>query len=300
MNSQTHQIAGNEPASHQGQEHKIDLGYLTIQGKFWGPQDGAPTIALHGYLDNANSFDMLAPGLEGLRIYAMDFAGHGWSEHRRDGELYSGLNDIKDVLAVADALGWPSFNIVGHSMGAEIGSQLAGLFPERVNRLVCIDGYSGTNAAVDNLAHMRSAIESSFKKDSKLKVFATLDAMVERLCVATGQNEISARCLIERGHKVVEGGFTWRTDARIRGSGPLELSHDQICALLEQTQAETLFIVANMEDRWLKRSIDVIASRDDPQMHMLHLPGHHHLHMQEQAAEVAGLINDFVLGTPAK
>ena len=124
---------------------EIDLGYTIIRGKYWGPLDGEPTIALHGYLDNANSFDMIAPHLSGLRIFAMDFAGHGWSDHRREGEQYTGLNDIRDVLAVADHHGWQTFNLLGHSMGAEIGSQIAGFFPDRVTRLLCIDGYCGTN-----------------------------------------------------------------------------------------------------------------------------------------------------------
>ena len=42
-------------------EAKIDLGYLQVAGKGWGDGSGAPTFALHGYLDNANSFDMIAP-----------------------------------------------------------------------------------------------------------------------------------------------------------------------------------------------------------------------------------------------
>ena len=48
----------------------LDLGYTRIAGKFWGVESGEPTIALHGYLDNANSFDMLAPAVQGLRIFA--------------------------------------------------------------------------------------------------------------------------------------------------------------------------------------------------------------------------------------
>jgi pimeloyl-ACP methyl ester carboxylesterase len=273
--------------------HEIDLGYIRISGKFWGPESGDPTIALHGFLDNANSFDMLAPELTGLRIFAMDFAGHGWSEHRRNGEIYSGLNDIHDVIGVADALGWSTFNILGHSMGAEVGSQLAGLFPERVNTLLCIDGYCGTNTPDEILKHFRSTVEASFKS-STLKVFPTLDAMVSRLCEATGQNETSAKCLIERGHKEVDGGYTWRTDPRIRGSGPFELSSEALNVLLDRTSAQTLFIVADLQNTWLRRTLDVLEKREDTNRRIKHLPGHHHLHMQEQASEVATLINEFV------
>ncbi|MFT6482914.1 MAG: pimeloyl-ACP methyl ester carboxylesterase [Candidatus Azotimanducaceae bacterium] len=278
----------------------LDIGYLKVAAKLWGPESGQPTIALHGYLDNANSFDMIAPHLSGLRICAMDFAGHGLSEHRRHGELYSGLNDIRDILAVADQFGWKTFNVLGHSMGAEIGSQLAGLFPERVEKLICIDGYSGTNQAKNTLDHFRSTIASSFKTASNLKVFPTLEAMTERLSQATGQNPTSARCIIDRGHAKVEGGYTWRTDPRIKGSGPFELAQDQFHDLLDRTMAETLFIVADMENTWLKRSIDLVTARDDEQMTLVSLPGHHHLHMQDHSDQVVTLINDFVRPSPAK
>jgi pimeloyl-ACP methyl ester carboxylesterase len=282
------------------QECKIDLGYTTIAGKMWGNEGGEPTIALHGYLDNANSFDAIAPSLSGLRIFAMDFAGHGWSDYRREGELYTGLNDIKDVLAVADKLGWDSFNIIGHSMGAEIGSQLAGLFPERVRCLLCIDGYCGTNVVPETIANLKSVIQTSFKKNSTLKVFPDFDAMTSRLCEATGQNATSARCLIERGHKKVEGGYTWITDPRIKGSGPMEMTGDQLGYLLDETIAETLFIVADRENQWLKRTLDIMQARDDKQLTITDLSAHHHLHMQEQADEVATLISDFIFSKQRK
>ena len=69
-----------------------------------------------------------------------------------------------------------------------------------------------------------------------------------RLCEATGQNATSADCLIKRGHKTVDGGYTWITDPRIRGSGPFEFSAAQLEHLLDCTTAETLFIVADMEN----------------------------------------------------
>jgi pimeloyl-ACP methyl ester carboxylesterase len=277
-----------------GQQSEIDLGYMKITGKYWGTKSGEPTIALHGYLDNANSFDMVAPHLNGLCIFSMDFAGHGWSDHRREGELYTGLNDIRDVLAVADTLGWQTFNILGHSMGAEIGSQIAGFFPDRVNRLICIDGYCGTNNAIETMGHIQSSIASSFKKKSNLKVFKDFAAMTKRLREATGQNEASATCLIERGHKSVPGGYTWRTDPRIQGSGPLELTTEQLVVLLDNTVADTLLIVADMQNEWLRHTLDVLEARGDKNLNMVSLPGPHHLHMEDEAAAVAVLINDFI------
>src|SRR5512137_909861 len=94
----------------------------TIAGLQWGNPAGEPTFALHGWLDNANTFNRLAPRLPELNLIALDFAGHGRSSHYPQGAHYHGLFDIQDVLAVADQLGWQRFNLIGHSMGAGISS----------------------------------------------------------------------------------------------------------------------------------------------------------------------------------
>jgi len=92
-------------------------------------------IALHGWLDNAASFSHLAPLLPGLRIVALDQAGHGHSSHRAPGSGYQLWDYALDVLLVADQLGWQKFALLGHSMGAIVSLLLAGAVPERISRL---------------------------------------------------------------------------------------------------------------------------------------------------------------------
>jgi pimeloyl-ACP methyl ester carboxylesterase len=50
---------------------------LHLAARVHGPDDGAPMLAMHGWLDNAATFDGLAPLLPGRRIVALDFAGTG-------------------------------------------------------------------------------------------------------------------------------------------------------------------------------------------------------------------------------
>ena len=57
---------------------------LTIRGqrlsfKEWGSPDQPTVLALHGWLDNANSFDALASQLPGVHLIAVDLPGHGLS-----------------------------------------------------------------------------------------------------------------------------------------------------------------------------------------------------------------------------
>ena len=72
------------------EEIRLSLPHIELAAHLFGPEDGVPVIALHGWLDNANSFARLAPKLTGLRIVALDLAGHGHSAHRPPGASYSG------------------------------------------------------------------------------------------------------------------------------------------------------------------------------------------------------------------
>ncbi|MFO6378552.1 alpha/beta fold hydrolase, partial [Pseudomonas aeruginosa] len=90
----------------QVEEVRISLPHIELAAHLFGPPDGKPVIALHGWLDNAMSFSRLAPKLAGLRIVALDFAGHGHSAHRAEGASYLLWDYALDVLMVAEQLGW--------------------------------------------------------------------------------------------------------------------------------------------------------------------------------------------------
>jgi pimeloyl-ACP methyl ester carboxylesterase len=281
---------------HHLEELEINTGTVIIRGKRWRQDGGIPTLCLHGFLDNAASFDLLAPKLKGLDLFAMDFAGHGLSDHRPLGAPYTGLSDLHEILSVADHLGWTTFSMIGHSMGAELGAQLAGLFPDRVRALVCLDGYCGTNTIEQTLDHLSSMVTSASARSSKLKVFDSLSAMAERLSGATGQSLESAQLLVARGHRPVPGGYTWRADSRVRGGGPLELTPDQLRVLVDATRARTAVILADIESEWLKRSLKVILNPVPSTMEIAHIPAHHHFHMHAEHEVLAEMISTFLAG----
>jgi pimeloyl-ACP methyl ester carboxylesterase len=82
----------------QVEEIRLNLPHLEMAAHLYGPEDGHPVIALHGWLDNAATFTRLAPMLPGLRILALDFAGHGYSAHRPPGGSYLIWDNVLDVL----------------------------------------------------------------------------------------------------------------------------------------------------------------------------------------------------------
>ena len=91
------------------EEVRFHLPHIELAAHLYGPADGQPVLALHGWLDNSMSFARLAPRLPGLRIVALDFAGHGHSGHRPAGAGYQLWDYALDTLLVAEELGWQRF-----------------------------------------------------------------------------------------------------------------------------------------------------------------------------------------------
>jgi pimeloyl-ACP methyl ester carboxylesterase len=117
-----------------GRASETDVVLGQLAAKVWSPAPGAEVrgsvLALHGWMDNAGSFDALAPVLAsvGYRVAALDLAGHGHSPHRPAGAGY-GYNYMDQSLAVleaAQALEWPRLTLLGHSMGAGIATLVGG------------------------------------------------------------------------------------------------------------------------------------------------------------------------------
>lgn len=122
-------------------EWSIQYGEMTFRGKRWGRRDGLPVFALHGWLDNCASFDLIAPHLNNVDLIALDLAGHGKTDHRRHAGAYNIWLDIQEIIAIANQLGWEKFALIGHSRGAMISTMIAGTFPERVSHLALIEAF---------------------------------------------------------------------------------------------------------------------------------------------------------------
>lgn len=279
----------------QGEACAFNALGLTLHARQWGNPDGLPTIGLHGWLDNANTFDRLAPLLPELNFIALDFAGHGYSDHRPEGVHYHPIYDIQEVLAVANHLNWHQFNVIGHSMGASIASELAAMFPDRVRSSVQIDGFLATGgvSAESRIQQTRLAIEKILNPHHQARVFENIDAMARRVTEATDQTIDAARVLVERGHKEVDGGISWRTDPRIRYPTPLRHTRDQINLLLKDSTSPSLLIVAEQGDKWYQGEIGV-AEEHHPNLRVERMTGSHHIHLEPAfVAEVAAFTRDF-------
>lgn len=109
------------------------------------PAPGAPTaLLLHGFMDAAASWDLVAPSLAdaGLRVLAPDMRGFGDGPRVPPGGYYHFPDYVLDVADLVDALVPPDapLLVVGHSMGGTIATLYSGTFPARVGGLAVLEG----------------------------------------------------------------------------------------------------------------------------------------------------------------
>ena len=119
-------------------ESWTQVGELHMRYLDWGGE-GQPVMALHGLASSAHWYDIVAPLLNGhCRVIAPDQRGHGQTTQATGGYDWQTL--AEDTVGLMDYLGVERTTVFGHSWGGNVAIALAARFPERIDRLVMIDG----------------------------------------------------------------------------------------------------------------------------------------------------------------
>lgn len=274
-------------------EFELALPPLTIAARRSGNPGGPKLLALHGWLDNAASFEPLAPYFSDHDLVAIDLPGHGRSSHRAAGAWYHFIDYTSDVLAVANALGWPRFGLLAHSLGGAVASVFAAALPERVEQLYLIEslGPISTDAArlPGLLGHALQEREAIGGK--QLRRFDSIDQAIaaRRSNRDMPLGEASARLLVERGLRTVAGGHEWSSDPRLTLTSAIRLSEAQVHGYLAGIRCAAQLVVAEPPMPFVDAAHMLERARSVPTLRVIHLAGTHHLHMEAPAAVAAAL-----------
>jgi len=264
-----------------------------ITGKRWGKEGGIPVIALHGWLDNANSFDFIAPELPELDLLVLEFAGHGGSDHRPRHTPYLGLLYIQDIIAVADQLNWQRFGLLAHSMGAELSTHMLGLYPDRVERMFGVDGFAASTTPAKWLEDTRKSLDENINRQAgAMRQFASAEDMAAKVADSTGQTQASAEALVARGAELVGGAYSWRSDARVRWSDALSLPDEIVEHIVASYPGQIMIAGASDGSNWYKPTIERLEGKYD-NLHYIIFPGSHHLHMDDDTSKLVAAIREF-------
>jgi pimeloyl-ACP methyl ester carboxylesterase len=102
--------------------------------------EGAPVLFLHGFSSFLPVWDDTARALAaGRKSILVDLPGHGRSDRRNDDYTPRGV--AATMLGFLDAVGEQRVSVVAHSWGASVALAMALAAPERIDRIVIVDGW---------------------------------------------------------------------------------------------------------------------------------------------------------------
>ncbi|WP_167854761.1 alpha/beta fold hydrolase [Mangrovimicrobium sediminis] len=276
-------------------DYSFEVEGLRLAALGWGDPAAPPVLALHGWLDNAASFARLAPLLDRHFILAIDLPGHGQSAWRSVDATYQIYDDLPQLHALLEHLGWERCALLGHSRGAIMSVLYAASFPERVSRLVLLDGLvpQPTPEAEFSGQLRQFVLERARYLSRQQSVYPSLEKAIS-VREAYGLPPEAARLIVPRNLVARDGGFCWTTDPRLRGASAIKLSVGQIESALAAVAAPALLLLAEnglggaqMENYLAQREHLRHAS-------LVKLPGGHHFHLEEGVVTLARSINQFL------
>lgn len=223
------------PTSNRFVSQRLRLNYVE-----WGNPDAPPLILQHGGRDHCRSWDWVAEELRrDWHVICPDLRGHGDSDWSREGH-YGMDAFVFDMAQLVHTLGHPQVSIVGHSLGGAIATRFAALYPERVAKLVTIEGLRPVEGACRDRERQSPADRLRTWISSKRQAaghparrYTTRRAAFERMLAANPfLSETQARHLsIHGASRNEDGSWSWKFDPYIRISQTIDVTTPELHAL---------------------------------------------------------------------
>jgi len=234
------------PTSHFYVSQRLRLHYAD-----WG-NDSAPTVMLvHGGRDHARNWDWVARELRHeWHVVAPDLRGHGDSGWAIGG-MYAIADFVLDLANLIDALGPEPVVLIGHSLGGAVSLMYTGIYPERVRKLVAIEGLGPPPAMLEKLrgrppeARMREWIEQMRQLGARQpRRYATFEAAAARMREENAflSDEQAKHLTIHSVNRNEDGTWSWKFDNYVRTFAPYRFDVDDMRALWSRIECPTLLV----------------------------------------------------------
>lgn len=290
-------------------ELKIPVPWGHIAARDWGNENGHPVIALHGWLDNAGSFDTLIPLIANtlnLRIVAADLPGHGFSSHIPPGFLYHYMDSVTVIKRIINHFGWTKVSFIGHSLGAGLCAMFCSLYPGITEQAIFLDFVKPMSVPLEIIPNRSiGGIEGLLEFEEKIKtrkepVYTKEQALKRLLESSTGElTKESANIMLKRGLRPVkdETGFVFTRDYRLRIPSVSSFTAEQHIEYLKHLNCSLLVIMASDHPGWedqslVKATIDMYR-RNCKYFEYHEVPGGHHFHLNATHT-ISDIVNNFL------
>jgi pimeloyl-ACP methyl ester carboxylesterase len=220
------------PSSNTYYSQRLRLHYVD-----WGNPEAPPLILQHGGRDHCRSWDWVAEELcKDWHVICPDLRGHGDSAWSPEGH-YAIDAHVYDFAQLIHALDFETVTIIGHSLGGNIASRYAGLYPDKVIRMVNVEGLGMTTQTISSMPargspeRMRMWIEDKRKAAGRsVKRYPSLQAAYSRMKEENAHlSDEQARHLTVHGaNRNEDGTWSWKFDNYLNVWSANDMPLDQI------------------------------------------------------------------------
>ncbi len=298
-------------AKHLSRSAFIPIRNLNYHVRVWGePGPGkTPLVLLHGWMDVAASFQFMVDALQQDHfVIAPDWRGFGLTQSGGVDTFW-----FPDYLADLDALldlfaPGMQVNLVGHSMGGNVAMLYAGIRPERIFRLINLEGF-GMPATVPEQApgrftHWLDEVKHFHKGAMKLKTYDSLQAVALRL-MKTNRRLGADKAHWLASHWAAEttpGQWTILGEAAHKISNAQLYRVEEVLAIYRCISAPMLMVEAQDDSLayWFKGKFTLQQHRERMQsvakLELVVVPDCGHMLHHDQPQSVAALMESFLVG----
>ena len=234
----------------------VPIRHLRYHVRQWGTPspDKTPLVMVHGWMDVSASFQFVIDAMrQDQWVIAPDWRGFGLTETPHTDNYW-----FPDYLADLDFLldhyvGDRSVNLVGHSMGGHIATLYSGVRPERVAKLVNIEGFgmaaTRPSQAPGRYAKWMDELKTLARGELDLKPYADLEGVAQRLI------KTNPRLGTDKAHWLAQhwSSANAQGEWRILGHAAHKITNaqlfkvDEVLAIYERISAPMLCVVASTD-----------------------------------------------------
>jgi len=284
--------------------------FITVRGlrthlRHWG-REGAPIVVMvHGWMDVSASFQFVVDQLQGdWHVIAPDWRGFGLSACAPSDTYWfpDYLADLDAILRHCQPDG--AVNLLGHSMGGNIVGLYAGARPERIRRLINLEGFGMKASRPEQAPRRYAQWLDALREQPELRSYPNVAAVAARLQKTNPRLSDERAAFLARHWAAPdnEGNWVILADPRHKQNGPLLYQIDEVLACWQAITAPVLWVEADDTNMWqwmgpkeqARAEVDRrLAHLARVQTHMMADAGHmlHH----DQPAELARLVEAFLV-----
>jgi pimeloyl-ACP methyl ester carboxylesterase len=279
----------------------LDARGLKFHLYCWAGSNPDPLVLLHGWGDSGETFQFLVDAFAADRTcLAIDMRGFGRTQRPEDGYWFPDY--LADLDALLDQLAPDApVDMVGHSMGGNVAMLYAGARPQRVRRLVSLEGFGMMRTTPDQAPSRYAQWLDEVKHGSEFNIYENHEQFIRVLARRNPRTSKERLDFIARswGRERDDGKIELRADPKHKRVNPVLYQREQAEACWRAIEAPLLFVVGDQSDLVKRMGDEINETR------LGSLFGHGmfatiqdagHMMHHEQPEAVAALIEQFLDG----